>query len=141
MKKKDKKSGLIIQEEDVKNYYQPLSKFDGSLFYLRQIPTFEILGMLFGVSKSEANVTFHYWIKIFRVILPSSLIEQVENKQGDLMIVQEILTTFKLLVDSLEQHASPLNGGNPRTRLALLIDHLTTKSKKSFIGERRNNIL
>jgi len=73
------------------------------LFYLRQIPTFEILGMLFGVSKSEANVTFHYWIKIFRVILPSSLIEQVENQQGDLMIVQEILTTFKLLVDSLEQ--------------------------------------
>lgn len=73
------------------------------LFYLRQIPTFEILGMLFGVSKSEANVTFHYWIKIFRVILPSSLIEQVENQQGNLMIVQEILTTFKLLVDSLEQ--------------------------------------
>lgn len=73
------------------------------LFYLRQIPTFEVLGMIFGVSKTEANETFHYWIKILRKILPSSLIEQFENQEGDLMIVQEILTSFKLLVDSLEQ--------------------------------------
>ncbi|MBD2607037.1 transposase family protein [Scytonema hofmannii FACHB-248] len=73
------------------------------LFYLRQIPTFEILGMLFGVSKSEAHVTFHYWIKIIREILPSSLLEQMEDSEGDFMIVQEILTNFQLLVDSLEQ--------------------------------------
>ena len=73
------------------------------LFYLRQIPTFEILGMLFGVSKSEAHITFHYWIKILRKILPSSLLEQIEEKESDLIIVQEILTNFKLLVDSLEQ--------------------------------------
>lgn len=70
------------------------------LFYLRQIPTFEVLGMMFGISKTEANDTFHYWRKILRKILPSSLLEQVENKEGDLMIVQEILTSFKLLVDS-----------------------------------------
>lgn len=44
------------------------------LFYLRHLPTFEILGMLFGVSKSEANATFHYWRKILREILPSSLL-------------------------------------------------------------------
>ena len=73
------------------------------LFYLRQIPTFEVLGMVFGISKTKANDTFHYWRKILRQILPSSLLEQVENKEGDLMIVQEILTNFKLLVDSLEQ--------------------------------------
>ena len=73
------------------------------LFYLRQIPTFEILGMLFSVSKSEAHATFHYWRKIFREILPSSLLEQVGNQEGDLIIVQEILTNFKLLVDSVEQ--------------------------------------
>lgn len=30
------------------------------LFYLRQMPTFEILGLHFGVSKTEANDTFHY---------------------------------------------------------------------------------
>ena len=73
------------------------------LFYLRQIPTFEVLGIMFGISKTLSNDTFHYWIKILRKILPSSLIEQVEDKEGDLMIVQEILTSFKLLVDSLEQ--------------------------------------
>jgi hypothetical protein len=73
------------------------------LFYLRQIPTFEILGMLFSVSKSEANATFHYWRKILREILPCSLLEQVGNQEGDLIIVQEILTSFKLLVDSVEQ--------------------------------------
>lgn len=73
------------------------------LFYLRQIPTFEILGMLFGVSKSEAQVTFHYWRKIFTLILPPSLLQQVSNQEGDLMIVKEMLTSFKLLVDSVEQ--------------------------------------
>ncbi len=73
------------------------------VFYLRQVPTFEVLGINFGISKTEANDTFHYWRKILRNILPASLLEQVENKEGDLMIVQEILTSFKLLVDSLEQ--------------------------------------
>jgi hypothetical protein len=34
------------------------------LFYLRQLPTFEVLGLHFGVSKTEANDTFHYWLKI-----------------------------------------------------------------------------
>jgi IS5 family transposase len=73
------------------------------LFYLRQIPTFEVLAIMFGISKTLSNDTFHYWRKILRKILPSSLIEQVEDQEGDLMIVQEILTSFKLLVDSLEQ--------------------------------------
>lgn len=73
------------------------------LFYLRQIPTFEVLGMLFGISKTEANDPFHYWRKILREILPASLLEQVSENEGDLIIVQEILTSFKLLVDSLEQ--------------------------------------
>ena len=50
-----------------------------SLFYLRQMPTFEILGMHFDVSKTEANDTFHYWLLIFREILPSSLLEQIEK--------------------------------------------------------------
>ncbi|MBE9003302.1 transposase family protein [Nostoc sp. LEGE 12447] len=73
------------------------------LFYLRQMPTFQVLGMLFGVSKTEANDTFHEWIPILRDILPSSLLEQVSNNESDLLFVQELLTTFRLLVDSLEQ--------------------------------------
>ncbi|MBD6620567.1 transposase [Komarekiella sp. 'clone 1'] len=73
------------------------------LFYLRQMPTFQVLGMLFGISKTEANDTFHEWIPILRDILPSSLLEQVSNNESDLLFVQEVLTNFRLLVDSLEQ--------------------------------------
>ena len=43
------------------------------LFYLRQMPTFEVLGMHFDVSKTEANDAFHYWREIMREILPASL--------------------------------------------------------------------
>jgi hypothetical protein len=34
------------------------------LFYLRHLPTFEILGLQFGMSKTSANDIFHYWLKI-----------------------------------------------------------------------------
>jgi hypothetical protein len=27
------------------------------------MPTFEVLGLHFGISKTEANDTFHYWLK------------------------------------------------------------------------------
>ncbi|BAY14201.1 transposase family protein [Calothrix sp. NIES-2098] len=73
------------------------------LFYLRQMPTFQVLGMLFGISKTEANDTFHSWIPILRDILPASLLEQVSNNESELLFVQEVLTNFRLLVDSLEQ--------------------------------------
>ena len=53
------------------------------LFYLRQMPTFEVLGLHFGVSKTEANDTFHYWLKILPNILPASLIEEVEKHDSD----------------------------------------------------------
>ncbi|NEU71772.1 IS5/IS1182 family transposase [Hassallia byssoidea VB512170] len=73
------------------------------LFYLRQMPTFEILGMHFNISKTEANDTFHYWLKVLRLVLPSSLLEQVESQESDYAIVQEMLMEFELLVDSYEQ--------------------------------------
>ena len=95
------------------------------IFYLRQMPTFEILGMHFDVSKTEANDPFHYWIKIFRVILPSSLLEQVEAQESDLMIVQELLTEFELIVDSMEQ---------PRERPR---DH--KEQKKHFSGKKKQH--
>ncbi|MHC5749030.1 MAG: helix-turn-helix domain-containing protein [Nostoc sp.] len=31
---------------------------------MRQKPIFEILGLLFDVSKTKANDTFNYWIEI-----------------------------------------------------------------------------
>lgn len=97
------------------------------LFYLRQIPTFEVLGMMFGISKTEANDTFHYWRKILRKILPSSLLEQVENKEGDFLIIQEILTSFKLLVDSVEQ---PINRPSENE-----------EQKKFFSGKKKQHTI
>ena len=73
------------------------------LFYLRQMPTFEILGLQFGISKTEANDTFHYWLGILRKILPASLLEQVEKNESDYAIAIELLTEFQLIVDSMEQ--------------------------------------
>jgi len=73
------------------------------LFYLRQMPTFEILGLQFGISKTEANDTFHYWLGILRNILPASLLEQVEKHDSDYAIALELLAEFQLIVDSSEQ--------------------------------------
>lgn len=50
--------------------------------YLRQGLTFQVLGILFGVSESTANDLFSYWQKIFQDALPSSLLEQVK-KNGE----------------------------------------------------------
>lgn len=72
------------------------------LFYLRQLPTFEVLGLQFGVSKTEANDTFHYWLEVFRELLPASLLEQVKPG-SDYETVQEFLREFQLIVDSTEQ--------------------------------------
>ena len=74
------------------------------LFYLRHLPTFEILGLQFGISKTSANDIFHYWLEILREILPASLLEQVRNQASEREVVQELLTEFELLVDSTEQH-------------------------------------
>lgn len=73
------------------------------LFYLRQLPTFEVLGLHFGISKTEANDTFHYWLKLLRELLPASLIEQVEPNRSDYALVVELLSQFRLIVDSTEQ--------------------------------------
>ena len=45
------------------------------LFYLRQSVVFEVLGLNFGVSRTTANDTFHYWLDILEVLLPASLYE------------------------------------------------------------------
>jgi Helix-turn-helix of DDE superfamily endonuclease len=52
--------------------------------FLRHLPTFEILGMQFNISKIEANDTLNYWIKIIRKILPASLMEQATKDQEEM---------------------------------------------------------
>ncbi|MGB8701470.1 MAG: transposase family protein, partial [Thermosynechococcaceae cyanobacterium] len=73
-----------------------------SLTYLRQHPTFEWLGLNFGVSESTAHSIFHHWMKILSLILPPSLLEQSKNLEN-LENIKEILTVFELIVDTFEQ--------------------------------------
>ena len=47
------------------------------------MPTFEVLGLHFGISKTEAKDTFHYWLEILGNVLPPSLLEQVEKYDSD----------------------------------------------------------
>lgn len=74
-----------------------------TLVYLHHLPTFQMLGVQFGVSESAANYIFHKWIKIFRDLLPASLLEQVKKNTSEWEWVQEILTEYELVVDSYEQ--------------------------------------
>lgn len=73
------------------------------IFYLRHLPTFEVLGMQFNISKTEANDTFNYWIKILRKILPSSLMEEAIKDREELAKVKGMLADHELIVDSWEQ--------------------------------------
>ncbi|MDJ0514694.1 MAG: transposase family protein [Okeania sp. SIO2F4] len=54
-----------------------------TLYYLRHLPTFQILGIYFGVSESTANNIFHYWIDVLQELLPSSLLEQLQEKEDE----------------------------------------------------------
>lgn len=73
-----------------------------TLTYLRQHPTFEWLGLNFGVSESTAHSIFHHWIQILLLILPPSLLEQSE-KAENLEDIKDILIVFELIVDTFEQ--------------------------------------
>ncbi len=73
------------------------------LFYVRQMPIFEVLGMMFEVSRTTANNIFHYWLPILRNILPSTLLEEWQKSTQDEEFVQALLTNYQLLVDSAEQ--------------------------------------
>ncbi|WP_081462676.1 helix-turn-helix domain-containing protein [Trichormus azollae] len=53
------------------------------LFYWRKMPTFEVLGLHFGIWKTEAKDTFHYWLEILRNVFPPSLLKQVEKHDSD----------------------------------------------------------
>lgn len=74
-----------------------------TLVYLHHLPTFQMLGVQFGVSESAANYIFHYWVGILRELLPASLVEQVKKKEAEWVWVEEVLSQFELIVDSSEQ--------------------------------------
>ena len=49
------------------------------LFYLRQMPTFEVNRIHFDISKTEANDTFHKWLPIRARIIASELIRRTKK--------------------------------------------------------------
>jgi len=49
---------------------------------------FEILGLLFDISKTKANDTFNYWLDILRDILPASQMEEVRENREQYEIAQ-----------------------------------------------------
>lgn len=86
-----------------KQILTPKEEIGLCLFYLRQMPTFEILGINFDISKTEANDTFHKWLPIFRELLPASLLEELKNQPKNHQMLLELLSEIELLVDSTEQ--------------------------------------
>lgn len=73
------------------------------LVYLRQKPIFEILGLLFDISKTKANDAFNYWVDILRDILPASQIEEASTDNQKYQELQRMLSEYELIVDSAEQ--------------------------------------
>ncbi|MBW3586646.1 MAG: transposase family protein [Cyanobacteria bacterium 0813] len=51
--------------------------------YLHHLPTFQMLGVQFGVSESAANYIFHKWIKIFREQLPTSRVRAGKKNDSE----------------------------------------------------------
>lgn len=74
-----------------------------TLVYLRHLPTFQLLGLQFGVSESTANDIFNYWLVLLGELLPPSLLEQVKKSESEFELVREILGEMELIVDSSEQ--------------------------------------
>ncbi len=73
------------------------------LVYLRQKPIFEILGLLFNISKTQANNTFNYWVEILREILPASQMEEVGGDEEKYQKLRQSLLEYELIIDSAEQ--------------------------------------
>ena len=74
-----------------------------TLVYLHHMPTFQLLGVQFGVSESTAHNIFHDWIEILGELLPPSLLEQVKKKSNNWEKYKEALEQWVLVVDSSEQ--------------------------------------
>jgi hypothetical protein len=73
------------------------------LLYLRHHPTFEILGLMFEVSKTTAHNIFEFWVHGIRELLPASLLEEYFDDEVAWEIVEEVLAQDLLIVDSTEQ--------------------------------------
>jgi len=57
------------------------------LYYLRHYPTFEILGLTFEVSTSQAHAVVQHWLPLLRQALPSSLSEELGDCEAAWSVV------------------------------------------------------
>ncbi len=71
-----------------------------TLFYLHQIPTFQTLGINFGISESSANNIFRALDRYSQRITARKFIRTSKKKENELEWVKEILTELELIVDS-----------------------------------------
>ncbi|ADI65247.1 hypothetical protein Aazo_3693 ['Nostoc azollae' 0708] len=53
------------------------------------MPPFEVLGLHFGIWKTEAKDTFHYWLEILRDVFPPSLREQLEKHDSNYIMATQ----------------------------------------------------
>ncbi len=60
------------------------------------MPIFEVLGMIFDVSRTSSNDIFHHWLSILRDLLPSSLLEEWEKGIENDELLKELLTDYQL---------------------------------------------
>ena len=97
-----KKRRIIKAGGDRKSKLSEAEQVLLTLTYLHHLPTFQMLGIQFGLSESTANYIFHEWLEILRDLLPASLLEQVK-KESEWEWVKEILREFELIVDGSEQ--------------------------------------
>ena len=72
-------------------------------------------------------IFFRLWIDILQELLPSSLLEQFQQKEDEYLWIQEILTGQELIVDSTEQSIYRL--------------YPDDKQKKYYSGKEKNYIL
>lgn len=84
-----KKANLILEEQIIL-----------TLMYLRQGLTFQVLGLLFEVSESTAHNIFNYWQRVFREVLPASLMETIKKLEINLEEFRDELVNYELIVDS-----------------------------------------
>ncbi|MEH2003224.1 MAG: transposase family protein [Nostoc sp.] len=80
------------------------------LIYLRQKPIFEILGLLFDVSKTKANDTFNYWVEILREILPASQMEEVSESEEKYEKLRQSLLEYEFRPGLIAQALNTLLG-------------------------------
>ncbi|MDE5092304.1 MAG: hypothetical protein O4861_02980 [Trichodesmium sp. St16_bin4-tuft] len=83
--------------------------------------------MYFGFSSSTANNIFHDWINILQKLLPSSLLEQFQEKEDEYLWIQEILTELELIVYITEQ--------------SIYRPYADDKQKKYYSGKKKNHTL